>query len=150
MKEIVNRIDRIVGKYSLVISNLDETEFSSKKTQGKWSKKEILGHLIDSAQNNIQRFVRGQYEDTPKIEYAQDEWVRLQQYQQYDKESLIQLWVLLNKHVCRILTAMEPQNYDRQCDTGKAAVELHTLAFIANDYPEHMVHHLNQFEKEIK
>ncbi len=147
MNGIALEIERTVEMHASVISGMSDAELGFKESPEKWSKKEIMGHLIDSAQNNIQRFVRGQYEDTPRIIYAQDDWVRLQDYQKYKKDDLVQLWVLINRHLCRILVAMEPANYEMNCNTGKSAVELHSMAFLAKDYLIHLLHHLNQIEK---
>ena len=148
MITIAQEIEKNVERVSKTLSGMSEAEFALKKIPGKWSRKEIVGHLIDSAQNNIQRFVRGQYEDTPEISYAQDDWVRLQDYQRYKKDELIQFWRLINKHLCRILLSMDPGNYERNVNTGKAAVELHSLVFLAEDYLVHLRHHLDQIEKK--
>ena len=150
MKTVTNAIERTVDQHIKLLSDLTEDVFSAKRIPGKWSPKEIIGHLIDSAQNNIQRFVRGQYEDTPNIVYSQDDWVSLQGYQHYNKADLIQLWVLLNRHLCKILVNMNPAHYEKKCNTGKTTEELHTLAFLAEDYRVHLVHHLNQLKERIK
>lgn len=46
-----------------------------------WSVKEIVGHLIDSASNNLQRFVRLQVSDSlvfPDYSQDNDAWVSIQ------------------------------------------------------------------------
>jgi len=144
MKDLAQQIRQVVADHAVVIRSIELSAFSHKPSPVKWSKKEILGHLVDSAQNNLQRFVRGQYENTPKIIYYQDEWVKLQRYSDYDKEELILLWVSLNNHLCRTLSVMDSANYEKQCDTGKPGTELHTLNFLADDYLKHMRHHLEQ------
>src|SRR5207302_10752544 len=73
----------------------------------RWSKKEILGHLIDSAGNNHQRFVRAQlvpHLDFP--EYDQDRWVAAQSYATQSWTELIDLWAALNRHILHVLKAM--------------------------------------------
>ena len=149
MISIAKEIEITVERSAKAFSGISDAEFDSKKIPGKWSKKEIVGHLIDSAQNNIQRFVRGQYEDTPKIAYAQDDWVRLQDYQGYLKTDLIQFWIMINRHLCRILLSMDPAHYERKVNTGKSAVELRSLSFLAKDYLVHLRHHLDQIEKRL-
>src|SRR4030095_2595683 len=57
---IANELVGVVETASQQLRLLQETEVSLKPAPGKWSKKEILGHLIDSATNNHQRFVRTQ------------------------------------------------------------------------------------------
>ena len=144
MKALVKEIETTVLENALQIQKLSDAEFEFKRAPNKWSKKEILGHLIDSAQNNINRFVRAQYEDTPRIIYNQDHWVNLQHYQTYDREDLLQLWVLMNKHLCRILDLMEPKNYGRTCDVSQPDQAVHTIEFLAKDYLVHLNHHLKQ------
>jgi hypothetical protein len=150
MITVAKAIERTVDQHAQFLSDLSEDVLSAKPAPGKWSPKEIIGHLIDSGQNNIQRFVRGQYEDTPRIVYSQDDWVRLQGYQQREKGELIRLWVSINRHLCSILVTMDPAHYEKECNTGKTVVELHTLAFLAQDYHVHMVHHLDQLKERIK
>lgn len=144
MITLAGRIEETIRTNAPHIRSIADEQFEYKPSPAKWSKKEILGHLVDSAQNNIQRLVRGQYEHNPKIVYDQDQWVKLADYQSYNREELVQLWVLLNKHFCKILISMNDPALSKQCDTGKGFIELHTLQFIADDYLAHMKHHLNQ------
>jgi DinB superfamily len=146
MKIIVEKIEQTIAACVPMIRSFDPAVFQAKPRPEKWSKSEILGHLVDSAQNNIQRFVRGQYEEDPKIIYQQDEWVRIQHYADYDRDDLIQLWMGLNKHLCRVLLAMDSGRYENTCDIGKEMIELHTLRFLAEDYLAHMKHHLKQIQ----
>ncbi len=144
MQQIINQLGALIDEYSGKISDIPEEEFSLKSNPAKWSKKEILGHLIDSAQNNIQRFVRTQYENKPHIVYNQDRWVETQNYRGYSTKDLVQLWQLLNKHICIILANMPEENYSLQCNTGKELEQLYTLEFLAKDYITHHLHHLKQ------
>src|SRR6185369_7963520 len=145
MKSIVKELEGIVEKHVVLFSEMSDSEFSKKPLLNKWSKQEVLGHLIDSAQNNLRRFVTGQYEITPpKIYYEQDFWVQAGGYQKMSKKDVIQFWKLINDQICRVLSGMDPANYSRQADTGKQDVNLHTLQFLAEDYVKHMKHHINQ------
>lgn len=65
--------------------------------------KEELGHIIDSAQNNIQRFIRVQYEENVHILYHPDNWVLMNDYQNKELKELVELWYLLNKQIVSIL-----------------------------------------------
>lgn len=147
---VANEIRETVERFAKEAEGWSDAEFSHKKNAATWSAKEIIGHLVDSAQNNIQRFIRGQYENKPAIVYAQEEWVRLQGYQTYAKADLLQLWVSLNRHLARILIEMNPANYECEVNTGDTRIELHSLFFLAEDYLKHMVHHLNQLKERIK
>jgi len=145
MKSTVQELDQIVNQFSEKISAISDDEFALKPLPNKWSKKEVLGHLIDSASNNLRRFICGQYETTPsKIVYDQDFWVIANSYQHTKKEDVIQLWVLVNKQICSVLTQMPVSNYGKVSDTSKPEIKLHSLQWLAEDYVRHLKHHLNQ------
>lgn len=115
-----------------------------KPAPGKWSKQEILGHLIDSAINNLKRFTDTQYFPQPYtvLRYNQDELVIINRYQQLPLAHLLQLWSILNKQILHVLSNIPPKKltYDIITPAG----ELHTLEWLAIDYVEHMEHHLKQ------
>ncbi len=140
MKETIHQLQAIVSRYTPQLQNIHEDAWSHKPRPAKWSKKEILGHLIDSAQNNIRRFVVAQYEENPEIKYAQDDWVRISDYQHYDTSDLIELWSLLNKHICIILEHIPAGLEKRLSKTD----ELHSIEWLAADYNRHLLHHLHQ------
>jgi hypothetical protein len=145
MKNTVQELDNIINDFKDRISNFSEAEFSSKPSPNKWSKKEVLGHLIDSAHNNLRRFICGQYETSPsKIVYDQDFWVKVNGYQNAKKQDIIQLWVLMNNQICSVLLEMDEKNYNKVADTGKTEVKLYSIQFLADDYVRHLKHHLNQ------
>ncbi len=130
----------IIEKHLSTLRSVTAEEFNFKSSPSKWSKKEILGHLIDSAQNNIRRFIVAQYEDKPKIVYNQDKWVAISDYQHYNLPDLIQLWWLVNKHICHILKNMTIEIAERETQTEG----LHTIKWLAQDYNKHLKHHLHQ------
>lgn len=141
MKQVTAELREIVNIWVEKISALPDDAFSAKPDPEKWSKKEVLGHLVDSGENNLRRFICGQYEETPpKITYQQDFWVIANHYQQMKKQDVIGLWRLVNMQICAVLDNMPKENYGRQCDTGT----LHSLEWLASDYIKHMKHHLNQ------
>ncbi len=144
MKRFAAQISELANNASLMIKNIPDEKFDHKPTENKWSKKEILGHLIDSAFNNHRRFVAGQTDTIPKIYYHQDEWVGVQHYQSIPKISLIQFWWMLNIHIAHVLEMMHEDVYFRECDSGKDDAELRTLHWLAEDYIKHMKHHLTQ------
>jgi hypothetical protein len=115
-----------------------------KPAPGKWSKQEILGHLIDSALNNMKRFTDTQYFPQPYtvIRYNQDELVVINRYQQLPLEHLLQLWALLNKQVAQVISNIpaDKLNYTVIIPSGDSK----TLEWLAIDYVEHMEHHLKQ------
>jgi hypothetical protein len=145
MKNTIEELSIITEEFAKKMEAIVDEEFSFKPNPNKWSKKEVLGHLIDSAHNNTRRFIAGQYDNIPsKIVYDPDLWVTLNNYQQADGKEIISLWALANKRIVAILRAMPQSRYSNQVDTGKNAPSLHTLEFLAADYVKHLKHHLNQ------
>jgi hypothetical protein len=145
MKSTIEELNGIINSFSSRINAIDEQDFSNKPSPIKWSKKEVLGHLIDSGENNLRRFICGQYEsEPPKIRYEQDFWVIANGYQQMSREEIIVLWKMINQRIATVLANMSVENYSKACDTGRDKPELHTLKWLAEDYVKHMKHHLNQ------
>src|SRR5450432_4288813 len=118
MEKSIQQLQFIIVSYGEQLNGLTEDEWMYTSNPSKWSKKEVLGHLIDSAQTNIRRFIVAQYEEQPKIVYAQDNWVAAANYQNYISYDLVDLWVLLNKHVCMVLKSIPTGAEERLCDTG--------------------------------
>lgn len=138
--QINNEVDTFLNGTSLKINwdNIPEN--------GKWSNKEIIGHLTDSAHVNLQRFVRCTYEDGFKLIYYQDEWVKAQHYKGADVAELLQLWKLVNRQIALVLTNYPNDRISATCDTSREGVTFNTVEFLANDYLAHMQHHLNQLK----
>lgn len=148
MQTITTELRTLISTCREQFLTYNDAQLSYKPAPDKWSKKEIIGHLCDSAMNNLQRFVRGQYyAEPPHIVYHQNEWVALQQYQEYEASALVELWAVLNLHLCWVLDHLHPESYGKMVDTGKNGVELHDLQFLATDYVSHLKQHLEQFEK---
>jgi DinB superfamily len=144
MEKITTELKEIISDFSIRIKEIETNEFNTKPYPNKWSKKEVLGHLIDSAHNNLRRFVAGQYEQQPNIVYDQDFWVSANDYQHMKDADVITLWQLLNERIIAILNNMPLENYNRSCDTGKISPSTHTMQWLAADYVKHLKHHLNQ------
>ena len=141
MQKVVDELNYIVEEYSKKFEAIPDSDFSSKPEEKKWSRKEVVGHLIDSAQNNLRRFLVSQYETEPtKIVYDQDFWVKANAYQSMDKSDVIALWKLLNKQIAVVLGNMPEENYSKQSLTS----QLQTVDFLAADYVRHLKHHVNQ------
>jgi DinB superfamily len=140
MQSIALQLESTIDQHFAALQSIPESEIIYKPSPSKWSKKEILGHMIDSAQNNIRRFIVAQYEENPKIVYNQDKWVAIADYQHYDLQNLINLWYLLNKHIVVILKNMPVETAQRNCQTA----DTHSLDWIAQDYIKHLLHHVHQ------
>lgn len=125
------------------LRSISETVASKHPAPGKWSNKEILGHLIDSAANNHQRFVRLQL--GPRIDlpgYDGDEWVRVQRYQDRPWREIIDLWVMYNTQLASLIRHVNPASLRHVWHTADGK-DL-DLEFIMRDYVDHLRHHLDQ------
>lgn len=137
----IQRLQFLCDTIPARLNQLDEEVFSKKIQENKWSKKEILGHLIDSATNNHQRFVRAQFETNPEIVYNQVKWNQFSFYQQMDVRELIEFWLTYNKHLIRLIENLPLESLKRNCSVdGK----LLSLQFLIDDYVVHLEHHLKQ------
>lgn len=145
MKSIVDELNLTIAGFVGKLRAFSEAELRDKPRPEKWSRIEVIGHLIDSAHSNLRRFVVGQYEPMPPhIIYDQNFWVKANAYHQAPVETVITLWILMNHRIATVLSQMPESNYSKQCDTGRGEQSLHTLAWLAADYVKHMKHHLNQ------
>ena len=141
MKKVVQELHAIVTEYRNKFDGIAENDFQAKPLPHKWSKQEVVGHLIDSAQNNLRRFICGQYESSPPlVVYQQDFWVAANGYQQMKKQDVVELWQLLNFRICAVLENMPAENYTKEANAGS----IRTLEWLAHDYVKHMKHHINQ------
>jgi hypothetical protein len=143
MHRVTNQLTTTIDQFiqSATRQNID---WEYKPLPDKWSNKEIIGHLCDSAKINLQRFVRCTYEEDFKLTYEQDEWVSAQHYQEMIIDDLLQLWRLLNLQIAIVLDNYPPDRLQAQCDNSKKEITLHTVEWLAQDYLEHLQHHLKQ------
>ena len=138
---------------------LTERQVEAKPAADKWSSKEILGHLIDSATNNHGRFVRAQFsEDLIAEGYAQDGWVEVQEYQQQNWQDLLILWRQLNLLIANLMyvttedTRLKKRanhNLDKIAFYHVQKSEPATLDYFMQDYVVHLKHHLGQIREII-
>ncbi len=112
---------------------------------GGWSRKQVLGHLIDSASNNHQRFVRAMLQ--PSLDfppYDQDGNVRVQAVHLAEWSLLVSLWAAYNRYLAHLIAHLPESKLDTPCRIG--AGETLTLAFLMSDYLSHLSHHLHQID----
>ena len=123
------------------LEQLPADKVENKPAPTKWSPKEELGHLLDSAANNHQRIVRTPLEDRPALPgYDGDRWVELHAYQERDWRELIELWRALNLQLLAAAQAVPRSAWQRTCSIAGSAPL--TLQFVFDDYLRHMLHHL--------
>ncbi|MDB5005909.1 MAG: DinB superfamily protein [Mucilaginibacter sp.] len=142
MEDTIGQLNSVID--DLLKTDLKSINWSYKPAPDKWSKKEIIGHLIDSAQINLQRFVRCTYEENFKLVYEQVAWVEAQRYQEAHIYELLDLWRLLNLQIICVLKSYPANRLQAKCDNSKTTVSLHTVEWLAQDYVQHLKHHLKQ------
>lgn len=148
MENIILKINENLNLVNKQFLSSTETELCFKLNSDKWSKKEILGHLIDSAQNNIRRVIVGQYKIDEKITYDQNIWIKTADYQNYNSNDLLNLFLLLNQHFCIIIRNLPIEQYENTTDWGSTTQQLVSLRFVIEDYLKHLEHHVNQLFQE--
>lgn len=146
------------------LSQIEPHEYAYKPTPDRWSKKEILGHLIDSAYNNHRRFLKALSQDNLIFDgYAQDNWVVFNRYQERDPTELIHHWSSSNRHLAKLIDSIdttfvnrvsENHNYDKICMNTIASDAPSSLSYLIWDYIFHLEHHLVQlapgYERKLK
>lgn len=145
---------RTIEEASARLLSLTEREASAPLAAGKWSAKEVVGHLVDSASNNHQRFVRAQLKEDLVFEgYAQEEWVRVQAYRDEPWPPLVNLWKFYNLHLAHVCgrapegERLRPRREHNLHEIGWAPVsgeEPATLEHLMRDYVGHLKSHLRQ------
>src|SRR6187431_2730525 len=105
----LSRLEYLCATMPAILGLITEDEFALKPSPDKWSKKEILGHLLDSATNNHHRFIRAQFEDKPRIDYHAESWTRANHYQDLPIPHLISFWQLYNLHIAKVIEQMPAQ-----------------------------------------
>jgi len=141
MSAAADRLAELLDTFPARLAEFSDTE-ASEKSAG-WSKKEILGHLIDSASNNHQRFVRAAIDphiDFPR--YQQDTWVSAQRYNHEPWSELAALWLALNRHLVHVMHSIPFEARDHTVSIGGNKPV--TLGFLIDDYVDHLEHHLDQ------
>ena len=152
--EIAARLRARVERATKILGAVPESEAARRPAPGKWSRKEILGHLVDSASNNHQRFVRARFQDDLVFAgYEQDDWVTAEGWQERPWREILELWRLYNLHLAHVI-ACTPAELAQRAQTRH---NLHlrawkpiaegapaTLAWFMDDYVGHLEHHLAQ------
>ncbi|HKS94885.1 MAG TPA: DinB family protein [Terriglobia bacterium] len=143
MKELSTRLLEAVETAEPKLRKTNELESTKQVLSGGWSRKEVIGHLIDSASNNHQRFVRAALAaslDFPA--YDQVGNARVQAFQQADWLMLVSLWAAYNRYLAHVIAHLPASKLETVCRIGSG--EPVTLGFLATDYLKHLVHHLSQ------
>lgn len=154
MQDFLDDFRQTISTASEQLLQLSAEKSQVPRAAGKWSPKEIIGHLIDSASNNHQRFVRAQFSDDLIFAgYEQEGWVRVQNYQGESWAELVQLWKLYNQHILHVMSLVPEEtrrklrykhNLHQIASDTLSESEPVTLEWFMRDYVDHMKKHLGQ------
>ena len=154
MQAYVAGLRAAVDRATPALRRMGDEESRRPLRPGKWCAREVIGHLIDSASNNHQRFVRAQFKDDLLFDgYEQDAWVSLQRYSEAPWSELIDLWRYFNLHIAHIMQVASKDerlrkrarhNLDQLAWKPIPREEPATLDYFMSDYVEHLEHHLAQ------
>lgn len=142
MQQVADELRKIVADVGPMLRALNHPEVPHRPAP-KWTRKEILGHLVDSACNNHQKFVRAMQQ--PHLDfpgYEQDDWVARQNYAAANWFEMIVLWESYNQHIAHLIETIDPKYLSNTITIEQAGP--FTLEFIMPDYVEHLKHHLKQ------
>jgi hypothetical protein len=146
LKKVFNRLQENINLVPTKFLKYSEEELRKKPAPNKWSMKELLGHLIDSAVINHLRFIEIQFMPQPFFvnRYYQDELVTIQNYNEIDTQHLVNLWKIFNEHILIIMHNTPGKNLSLKIIPEQPFEEADTLFFLMKDYVDHMDHHLKQ------
>ena len=148
MKHIAKGLREMLGEVLPLLQDITENDASRRPSPDKWSKKEILGHLIDSACNNQQKFVRSMAQQRVDfVGYQQNVWVDVQNYNGAIWRDLIDFWRAYNLHLSSIIETVSPSLLANTITIEDGGT--FSLRFMMEDYVEHLKHHLNQISPAI-
>jgi len=143
MKELSEKLLEAVESAEPILRTVSEAESRKPALKGGWSRKQVIGHLIDSASNNHQRFVRASLQGSLEFPgYDQDGCVRIEAPQDAPWPLLVALWKSYNLYLAHVIAHLPSSQLRAQCRIGEN--EPVTLKFLAADYLTHLLHHLGQ------
>ena len=145
-------LEELIEIFKNNFSNLDESLVKIKLSQDKWTLKEIIGHLIDSASNNHQRFIRLQLsQDIEFPDYKNNEWLRIQNHQNMQFSDLLNLFVYINKLMANIISNIDESSLQNKWhiawDKNSSFITLENLII---HYISHIKSHLTHFKERLK
>jgi DinB superfamily len=143
MKELSQQLTRTIETAEPILLKVTEAECAKPVLKSGWSRKQVLGHLIDSASNNHQRFVRASLQGSLEFPgYDQDGCVRAEAPQDAPWPLLVALWKNYNLYLAHVIAHLPASQLEARCHIGDN--EHVTLKFLAEDYLTHLLHHLGQ------
>jgi uncharacterized damage-inducible protein DinB len=148
MKELSGSLLHMVEVAEPRLRAISEMESEKPILSGGWSRKQVIGHLIDSASNNHQRFVRAALQTSLEFPgYDQNGNVHVQAVQQADWDVLVDLWSAYNRYLAHVISELPSSKLETLCRIGSE--DAVTLDYLVKDYLTHLTHHLGQMSATV-
>jgi hypothetical protein len=146
MQITIEKFERLLVENAIHFRTISASSLEEKISEDKWSRKEIIGHLIDSSIHNLVRFTEINYVQRPYVyrTYNQNDLIKINAYQTMDVEELVQLWYSINIQIIRIFKSVTKEALAYEIQLSDMTIV--SLKFLMNDYVEHMEHHINQIK----
>ncbi len=143
--DVAEDLGGLLGETVPALEAIGEEGSLKTRGPGTWSRKQILGHLVDSALNNVQRFVRARQEGELSLpDYDQPGWVAASGYQSRPWSDIVALWTVLNVHLAHVIARIPASALETPCRIGGS--EPMALELVVRDYMRHLRHHLQQIQ----
>ncbi len=149
-RKLAAELNLSVARFYTQYCGLENALTSKRLGKDTWSLKEIIGHLIDSASNNHQRFIRLQIVDQLIFpDYGKDnlKWVELGHYNDMDFADVILAWKHYNLLIGKIIEGVDASRLSNYWKTDGKEIKLSELM---EDYVVHLKGHLASFENTLR
>jgi predicted MPP superfamily phosphohydrolase len=157
MKEFESLTREIVSLIKIwepKLSTIPEIILINRKNDQNRTIKQILGHLIDSTSNNTHRVVHLQYQKSP-FEFPNyatfgnnDRWIAIQNYQNEEWKTMIQLWKSSLLHYCHVVENIDTSKLENEWIAGPdRRITLSSLLML---FLDHFKLHLSEIDALIE
>lgn len=148
IQSAIGELEEIIVSLPEEWNTIPDEQAARPRADGGWSRKQIVGHMIDSASVNHQRFIRALARETNfSLLYAQEEWVDLNGYQLREWHEIIRLWKGINLHLLAVCKHIRKDQADLICGAGEDDPGPWTLAYRVPDYVAHLRMHVEQMHR---
>ncbi len=150
--DVIKVVSQGVTNWEVQLIGLDQEVISTIRNNQNRSIKQIVGHMIDSASNNIHRIIHLQYQPSPFAFpcYASngnnDRWIAVQNYQDEDWEIMVKLWKYSHLHYIHVTSQINQDKINNKWDSGSGLVSLKEMV---EDFPRHFQLHLDEIQELI-
>ena len=147
-QQIADQLTQTVSTWRLRLQELSHDLVRDKPSADRWSIAEVVGHLVDSACNNHQRFIRAQF--LPALtfpRYEQNEWVAAAAWQTMDWQTIVNLWASYNLMLAHVMRQIPDEQLSTRCTI--TPYEACDLRFLVTDYLDHLRHHLQKIDERL-